>query len=254
MCGRFSTTAGLDSLLELLGVDGAGTPLAEIIEARANIAPSEPIAVVANRPADAAHPRQVELFDWGLVPFWTKPTGAKGPRPFNIRAESLLERPGFHSLIARHRAIVPVAGFYEWKKPPAGAKNAKKTPYFIRRADGTPMALAAVWETRKDAETGARLHSCAIVTTEPNEEVREIHDRMPVILEPRDFERWLAANEVEPAALRDVLRAPPDGALVSERLETSPGAAPKRAAATKQLGLFADAPFTSRKGSRYSRP
>jgi putative SOS response-associated peptidase YedK len=257
MCGRFSTNANLDALLELLGVDGAGVPLAEIIGARANIAPSESIAVVANRPV-TEHARQVELFSWGLVPFWTK-DAQRGRRPFNVRAESLLERPGFHSLIARHRAVVPAAGFYEWKAAADGKKRAKKTPYFLRRADGMPMALAAVWETYADAESGARTQTCAIVTTEPNAEVRAIHERMPVILEPASLDRWLAANEVTPASLRDLLRPPPDGALLAERLDESPHAEAQPAATSpaetaKQLGLFGAESFTSRKGSRYSRP
>jgi putative SOS response-associated peptidase YedK len=247
-------------MLELLGVDGAGVPLAEIIGARANIAPSESIAVVVNRPVDAEHPRQVELFSWGLVPFWTK-DAQRGRRPFNVRAESLLERPGFHSLIARHRAVVPAAGFYEWKAAAGtekGAKKrAKKTPYFLRRADGMPMALAAVWETYADAESGARTQTCAIVTTEPNAEVRAIHERMPVILEPASLDRWLAANEVTPASLRDLLRPPVDGALLAEPLDESPhaeAAATSPAETAKQLGLFGAESFTSRKGSRYSRP
>jgi len=87
MCGRFSTNANLDALLALLGVDGAGVPLAEIIGARANIAPSESIAVIANRAVDADHPRQVELFSWGLVPFSTK-DAAHGRRPFNAPTET----------------------------------------------------------------------------------------------------------------------------------------------------------------------
>jgi|GEM_PF-496692 len=262
MCGRFSTNANLDALLELLGVDGAGVPLAEIIGARANIAPSESIAVVVNRAVDADHPRQVELFSWGLVPFWTRAPGKdaqRGRRPFNVRAESLLARPGFHSLIARHRAVVPAAGFYEWKAAADGKKSAKKTPYFLRRADGMPMALAAVWETYADPGSGARTQTCAIVTTEPNAEVRAIHERMPVILEPESLERWLAANEATPASLRDLLRPLPDGALRSERLDESPRAETSRAQTspaetTKQLGLFRAESFTSRKGSRYSRP
>ena len=277
MCGRFSTNANLGALLALLGVDGAGVPLAEIIGARANIAPSESIALVVNRPVDADHPRQVELFSWGLVPFWTK-DAQRGRRPFNVRAGSLLERPGFHSLIARHRAVVPAAGFYEWKAAADGKKRAEKTPYFLRRADGMPMALAAVWETYTDAESGARTHTCAIVTTEPNAEVRAIHERMPVILEPASLDRWLAANEVAPASLRDLLRPLPDGALRSERLDESPRAerepnatsptdaapaatsptdaapaATSPADAAKQLGLFGAESFTPRKGSRYSR-
>jgi len=273
MCGRFSTNANLDALLALLGVDGAGVPLAEIIGARANIAPSESIAVIANRAVDADHPRPVELFSWGLVPFSTK-DAARGRRPFNVRAESLLERPGFHRLIARHRAVVPAAGFYEWKAAADGKKGAKKTPYFLRRANGMPMALAAVWETYADLESGARTQTCAIVTTEPNAEVRVIHERMPVILEPESLDRWLAANEVAPASLRDLLRPLPDGALRSERLDASPRAATSPtetapaatspadtapaatspAETTKQLGLFGVESFTSRKGSRYSRP
>lgn len=230
-------------MLRLLGVDGSGTPLAELIVARDNIAPSEAVAIITNHHFDAEHPRQVALFTWGLVPFWTK-RAVKAPRPINVRAESLLERPIFHSLIARHRGIIPAAGFYEWKKPETPGKNVRKTPYFLRRADGQPMALAAVWETQTDTVTGARLDSCAIVTTEPSADVREIHDRMPVILEPRDFERWLTANDVEPASLRDVLRPSSDGALLSERLDVSPGTQPKVARESKaaktslQLGLF----------------
>jgi putative SOS response-associated peptidase YedK len=252
MCGRFSTNANLDALLVLLGVDGEAVPLSELVGARDDVRPSQRISVVANRASEPSHGRQVELFTWGLVPFWAKGrTGA--PRPINLRAETLLERRSFGRLLARQRAIVPAAGFYEWKKPETPGKKAKKTPYFLRRADGEPMALAAVWESREDADTGARVHTCAIVTTEPSAEVRPIHDRMPVILEPASFERWLSANEVAPESLREVLRPLRDGALVAEALAASPGAPPASRPETPQLGLFDAGTFTAPRRSRYSR-
>ena len=259
MCGRFSTNTSLGSLLTLLGVDGAAVPLSELIAARDDVRPSQPIAVVANRVTDAAHPRHVELFTWGLVPFWSRGR-ADAPRPINLRAETLLERRSFRSLLVRQRALVPAAGFYEWKKPESAAKRAKKTPYFLHRADGQPMALAAVWETQTDPDTGARTQTCALITTEPSAEVRQVHDRMPVLLEPAHFERWLTANDVEPEALRALLRPAPDGTLALERLAASPGQAAQVAQAAQpaapaaQLGLFDTQSFTSRKGSRYSRP
>jgi putative SOS response-associated peptidase YedK len=121
---------------------------------------------------------------WGLVPRWSK-----GDRPsvlINARSETVLEKPTFRTPFLHRRCLIPADGFYEWAR--AGAK---KQPYHFHRRDQSPFAFAGLWESWSDPETRDRLLSCCILTTEANELVRPVHDRMPVILDQTDFDLWL---------------------------------------------------------------
>lgn len=125
---------------------------------------------------------------WGLLPNWAKPGGR--PPPINARAEGIASNGMFRNAYKSRRCLVPINGFFEWKDIYGTGKN--KQPYAIGMKDGSPFALAGIWEWRKDTETGIETKNFAIVTCEPNELMAMIHDRMPVILHRDDYERWLS--------------------------------------------------------------
>jgi putative SOS response-associated peptidase YedK len=152
-----------------------------------NIAPTQPIAVVANDGKNV-----IEFFHWGLIPSWAKDP-SMGARMINARAETLPTKPAFRAALKRRRCLIPASGFYEWKKNPDGKT---KTPMYIRRKDHKPFAFAGLWEVWH-GDDGSKIKSCTIITGQPNELIAPIHDRMPVILEPEDYKRWLSPDEVE---------------------------------------------------------
>ena len=203
MCGRFAAATPPDELARYFAVHEVAEAL---LEPRYNVAPTDDVAVVVER----EHTRRLDVFHWGFVPFWAKDPSV-GNRMINARAEGLTESNAFRRAFERRRCIVPADGFYEWRKVPG---QRKKQPMYIRRKDGEPLALAALWEvwTPKEA-AGADppdpLYSCTIITGEPNELVAPVHDRMPVILPPGAWERWLDRSDDDVDALRDLLRPAP---------------------------------------------
>jgi putative SOS response-associated peptidase YedK len=148
---------------------------------RFNVAPTQEIAAI-RRDAKGSD-RQVAWLQWGLIPPWADvPT--TGYRMINARAETVATRRAFRDAFRRRRCLVPADGFYEWKR----GTNPKQ-PYYIRMEEDRPFAFAALWEywRRGDVE----IQSCSIITTEANALVTELHDRMPVILDPHDYDAWL---------------------------------------------------------------
>ena len=123
---------------------------------------------------------------WGLIPAWAKEPSI-GNKMINARAESVAEKPAFRAAFRSRRCIVPASGFYEWQRQGRGPKQ----PYLIRRKDGEPIGFAGLWEGWRDPASGEAVESCTIITCAPNELVAELHDRMPVILDPADYDRWL---------------------------------------------------------------
>jgi putative SOS response-associated peptidase YedK len=190
MCGRFSQAqiAELDrEIARLL----EGPP----IEPRYNVAPTQNAAVVRERPDGD---RVVQLLRWGLIPRWATDS-AIGNRMINARAETAPEKPAFKTPFQRHRCLVPADGFYEWQKT-GGAKQ----PFFIRREDQRPLWLAGLWDRWEGGPEGA-IDSFTILTTEPNEIVAPIHNRMPVILRPEDLDAWLDPANRDVGSLRALL-------------------------------------------------
>jgi putative SOS response-associated peptidase YedK len=123
---------------------------------------------------------------WGIIPHWAKDTPKV--RPINARAETLAVKPYFRHMLHRTHCIIPASGFYEWKQ----ATQQKKQPYYIRRKDGNTMAFAGLWDSwQPQDKASAPLISCAIITTASNGEMKSVHDRMPVILEPEHWKQWL---------------------------------------------------------------
>jgi putative SOS response-associated peptidase YedK len=196
MCGRFTLASSTQKLAEAF----AGFEFPQQLPPRYNIAPSQPIAVVANN----SQPK-VELFLWGLIPSWAKdPTGI-----INARSETLAEKPSFKNAYKRRRCLILADGFYEWQASPAkGEKGGGgKTPVYIRLASGEPFAFAGLWEMWHPAEEA--ILSCTIITTSPNELMTQIHNRMPVILPPETYQQWLDPAERRPEELNGLLKPYP---------------------------------------------
>ncbi len=170
---------------------------------RYNIAPTQPVAIVRN---DHKGRRELALVRWGLLPPWVK-----DPREFatlvNARCESAAEKPSFRGALRHRRCLVPADGYYEWT-----GKRGARIPHLIRPKGGGPMALAGLWEHWLGAD-GSEMETMAILTTASNAAVATIHDRMPVILEPDAFERWLDVKPGTSDHVLDLLRPAADDSL-----------------------------------------
>ncbi|MBE0663387.1 MAG: SOS response-associated peptidase [Bacteroidales bacterium] len=188
MCGRFSLTTDEAILNERFRLASGIEPYV----ARYNCAPTQKLAVITNE-----EPRHLSYFHWGLIPFWAKDEKI-GSKMINARAESIEEKPSYRNAFRQRRCLVLADGFYEWKN-----ENGKK-PYRITMKDLQPFAMAGIWETWKNPE-GKKINSFSIITTSANELMKNIHERMPVIL-PSEFEEtWLKSND--PREIRELLQA-----------------------------------------------
>jgi putative SOS response-associated peptidase YedK len=136
----------------------------------------------------------IELMRWGLVPMWAKDISI-GYKLINARDDTVFEKPMWRNLILKKRCLIPADGFYEWKKTHDGSKEVKK-PFYIRPKQADIFSFAGVWSSWKDAE-GSELKTYSIITTEPNEEMRLVHNRMPVILYPEEESAWLAYSNTK---------------------------------------------------------
>ncbi len=206
MCGRFTLTADPKTITEAF----SGVTVPEQLAPRYNVAPSQPIAVIANNAPD-----RVELFQWGLIPSWAKDPKI-GNKMINARGETLGEKPSFKAPYKRRRCLVLSDGFYEWRKQP-GSKT--KTPMYIKLQSGQPFAFAGLWEIWSGPE-GDTLLSCTIITTSPNELMADIHNRMPVILPPEAYDRWLDPAERKPTDLDDLLKPYPADSMTAYAVST----------------------------------
>jgi putative SOS response-associated peptidase YedK len=177
---------------------------------RYNLAPSEHIPVVRSVPGAL----EMVTLRWGLVPAWARDVDP-GPAPANARAESLASRPMFREAFRRRRCLVPASGFYEWQ-----GRRGSRQPYLFRLRDGSPLGFAGLWEAWRDPAGNRIMETCAIITTAPNEVVQPVHDRMPAILAPDDYLRWLDSRLVEPRDLAPLLRPFPDGAMTVTAVST----------------------------------
>lgn len=205
MCGRFSLTTNKQQLAEAF----AGFEPPRELSPRYNIAPSQPVAVVANTGQN-----KVDFFVWGLIPAWAKDPGI-GNRMINARAETLAEKPSFKAAYRRRRCLVLADGFYEWRKNP----DKSKTPMYIQLESKEPFAFAGLWE-RWNSPQGDEVLSCAIITTEPNEFMAKIHNRMPVILPRAAYEQWLDPAEQKPELLQPLLKPYPAEEMAAYAVST----------------------------------
>lgn len=211
MCGRFRMARSKELLEEAFGaVDG---PVPVEWEPRYNVAPGQPI--VAVRQNAACPVRELVSLRWGLIPSWAK-DAAIGYKMINARAETAAEKPAFREAMKRRRCLIPADGFYEWKK-----EGKQKLPYCFTLSDDAIFAFAGLWE-RWRSPAGEPVESCTILTTEPNELAREIHDRMPVILSRDDYDLWLDPSFARVDELKTMLQPYPARAMrcfrVSDRV------------------------------------
>lgn len=191
MCGRFTLAVNPADFADEF--DGAEFPLQ--FQPRYNVAPSQPVLAIPNDGRNSA-----TFFLWGLIPSWAKdPT--IGNRLINARGETLAEKPAFRGAFKYRRCVIPADGFYEWKSQP-GSKL--KTPHYIRLKTLKPFGLAGLWEEWQGAD-GAPIRTCTIVTTEPNELMSAIHNRMPLILGQESIHRWLDPSPSAPDKLKDLI-------------------------------------------------
>jgi putative SOS response-associated peptidase YedK len=216
MCGRFTLRTPATVLIEHFDLDVRAGRQLELFPPRYNIAPTQEIAVLRADPAE--NRRAASLMRWGLIPAWSKDV-APGPPLINARAETLAEKPAFRAAFRARRCLIPADGFYEWQPPTAGGRG-KKQPYYVHRPDGRPFAFAGLWERWKLPAGGTPIESCTIVTTAANATLRELHDRMPVVLAPCDYGLWLDPRVDEPAALAHLLAPCGDDELVAEPVTT----------------------------------
>ena len=179
MCGRFTLRAPASLIAEQFGLFEL-----PIVLPRFNIAPSQPVPAIRLRPVAPQPRRELVALQWGLVPSWAKDPSI-GNRLINARSETVAEKPAYRTALARRRCLVPADGFYEWQK-----SGSRKQPYLIQLADQRPFAIAGLWEHWERPDHSV-LETCTLLTTEANDLMWPIHDRMPVILPPDAYARWL---------------------------------------------------------------
>ncbi len=199
MCGRYVAASDPDQLAAWFDVDDQRT---DELPASYNVAPTMSVYAVSEH----ANRRYLVSFRWGLVPYWSEDPKA-GARMINARMESVAEKPAFRTALRRRRCIIPADGFYEWQTLPTG-----KTPYYIHRADGRPLAFAGLWEAWKSPE-GDWLRTCAIITGTADERLADLHQRMPIVLRSDTWGVWLDRDERRSEAALGLLSQPDTDAL-----------------------------------------
>jgi putative SOS response-associated peptidase YedK len=217
MCGRFTLRTPAHLVEEALGLfDGLPSEL----PSRYNIAPTQ--TILAIRQTDPAAKPAYASMRWGLVPSWADDVKV-GHRLINARSDGVADKPAFRAAFKRRRCLIVADGFYEWHTPAKAEGTPKskvvKQPYHIHRRDGRPFAFAGLWEQWFKGEVP--LESCTIITTDANDVMRPLHDRMPVILDHRDYGSWMNPETQDPALLTEMLRPCPDEWLVAEAVSTA---------------------------------
>ena len=198
MCGRFTNRLTWREIVALYRLTVPASPERNL-PARYNICPTTMIDAVIERDSK----RELVPMRWGLVPSWWKKKAKETPATFNARAETVAEKPIFRAAFKRNRCLIPLSGYYEWKGTETG-----KQPYYFSTENGSPLTIAGLWDEWKDIETGQPLKSGTMIITEANKLVAKIHDRMPVLLTPYQFDGWLTgtagAEVLEPYAVNSL--------------------------------------------------
>ncbi len=198
MCGRYVIAYDPQTL-----VSGFSLTRLQPFPMRWNVAPQSPVPVIyETRDGE----RVAELMRWGLVPHWARDASI-GHKLNNARAEGLFDKPSFRQAARKRRCILPASGFYEWQPPPPGQRL--KQPWYFSAADGQPLAMAGLFEAWRAADRDEWLLSCCVVTTAANAVLQPVHDRMPVLLAPDDWARWLGRGQQDREALEPLLRPSP---------------------------------------------
>ncbi|MUL34810.1 SOS response-associated peptidase [Gloeocapsopsis dulcis] len=204
MCGRYTLSQSTEAIAAAFQLDTVPE-----LEPRYNIAPTQLVPVVLYPPEKQ---RQLKLFRWGLIPSWAKDPSI-GSRLINARSETVSEKPSFRAAFRQRRCLVVADGFYEWQR-----QEHKKQPYYFQRQDKQPFGFAGLWEHWQSPE-GETINTCTILTTEANELMHPIHDRMPVILNSQDYALWLEPT-TQPTELQHLLHPYPSQAMNSYPVST----------------------------------
>jgi putative SOS response-associated peptidase YedK len=202
MCGRFYLVTPASELAQQFQME------LPQLRPRYNIAPQQ--ATLACRLEDGR--RRPALLQWGLVPAWADDPGI-GERMINARCETAAEKPSFRNALRSRRCLIPASGFYEWRRGPDG-----KQPFAFRMRDGRPFAFAGIWEHWERPE--GLLQTFAILTTSPNDVMRPVHDRMPVIVAPRDYDLWLDPGVRDPGRIAHLFAPYPAEAMEAYPVST----------------------------------
>ncbi|MFA6162195.1 MAG: SOS response-associated peptidase [Methylobacter sp.] len=195
MCGRFALYSDPFTLARRFEAEA----LPEL-RPRYNIAPTQNIPIVREEEGK----RRFALARWGLIPHWAKDMKI-GYHTINARAETVAEKPAFRNAYKHRRCMIPADGYFEWQVVP---DSKTKQPWFIALQDREPMAFAGLWERWRSPE-GEELESCSIIVTDANKIMRPIHDRMPVILAPEDWDAWLETDAKDAGSLQILLKPYP---------------------------------------------
>ena len=190
MCGRYSLHSNPDVIALLFGLSEVPA-----YQPRYNIAPTAQVLIIRRNEA--------AMVRWGLVPRWAKDPSV-GAKMNNARAETVAEKPSFREAYRQRRCLIPANGFYEWK-----LENGLKQPYYIYPSSGDLFAFAGLWESWSSPQQ--TIETCAIITTDANEKMAEVHERMPVIVSPAEYSAWLAGED-------GLLRPAPDASIQIRRV------------------------------------
>ena len=194
MCGRFTLTATIEEIMDRFEIQAFLED--ESYLPSYNIAPSQSVLAVIND----GKLNRMGFLRWGLIPTWAKEMSI-GNKMINARAETLIEKPSFRNAFKKKRCLILADSFYEWKRH----EDKSKTPMRIKLKGEELFAMAGIWESWK-SPAGIPIYSCSVITTGPNELMKEIHDRMPVILKPNDEKVWLNPSIIDPDYLTQFLK------------------------------------------------
>jgi putative SOS response-associated peptidase YedK len=196
LCGRYSIVISVEQIEQQLQIPLSANT---IIETNYNVAPTQPGLVILNET-----PNELQHLIWGLVPHWSRDIKS-GARLINARRESIATKPSFRIPIRQKRCLVLADSFYEWRR-----SGGQKIPYRIRPVSKGILVMAGIWDEWHD--TNKRLRTFSIITTDPNKEMANIHNRMPVLLQHKEQqEAWLGEHNLE--LILSLLQTPPDGVL-----------------------------------------
>jgi putative SOS response-associated peptidase YedK len=233
MCGRYASARKRIELLEEFRVerDRVGEPL----QPDYNVAPTKPVYAVLSHssrpaagegadPAAAGPARELRVVRWGLVPSWAKDRKIAS-RLINARAETVHSKPAFRRAFAHRRCLLPADGYYEWQRPGTGNGGVKQ-PFFICRGDAGPLAFAGLYELWRnpelpDEDERSWLWTAAIITTSAPDDLGQIHDRMPMVVQPDRWADWLDPAGDDPADLMPLLAPAASAGLISYPVSTA---------------------------------
>ncbi len=216
MCGRFTLKQPAKAIASVLAIASPNDQTFDVeklseLASQYNIAPTQMVATVLHN--TESNKREFQMLRWGLIPSWAKDIGM-GAKLINARAETVAEKPAFRSAFKRRRCLVVADGFYEWQRI-----DGKKQPFYFRMQDGQPFSFAGLWEQWQSPEK-EQITSCTILTTEANELLQPIHDRMPVVLDTKYYDLWLDPQVQKPEALQQVLHPYPASAMTAYPVST----------------------------------